>query len=173
VVATASPFVGQGESALLIKPFVEYLTISEIHSTMTSGFATIAGSVLMVFITFGVDGALLLTACVMSVPGSLLLSKMRVPETDESLTKGEIRIPESEDREVNFLHAATNGSATGVQISLLVIGAVLAVVSLYNAADGIVGTLFRLIDIYDTVNLPIDGIQPLVSIKLILSYVFL
>jgi CNT family concentrative nucleoside transporter len=51
VVAAASPFVGQGESALLVKPFVEYMTKSELHSTMTSGFATIAG-ILQFFIYF-------------------------------------------------------------------------------------------------------------------------
>lgn len=165
--------MGQGESALLVKPFVEYLTSSEIHSIMTSGFSTIAGSVLMAYIAMGVDANTLLTACVMSVPGSLLLSKMRIPETEESLTKGKVNIPESKDEESNFLHAATNGSATGVHITLLILGAVLAVVSLYNCIEAIIGTLFKLVDIYDWVNHPINGEPQLVSLKLILSYFFL
>lgn len=156
-----------------MKPFIEYMTLSEIHSTMTSGFATIAGSVLLAYISFGIDANLLLTACVMSVPGSLLLSKMRLPETEESLTKGKVDIPDSKEKEANFLHAATNGSATGVQIVLLILGSVLAVISLYNAFEALVGFLFQMIDVYDIVNPPINGVPRQVSIKLMLSYVFL
>jgi concentrative nucleoside transporter, CNT family len=55
VCAAASPFVGQGESAVLIRPFIPYLTKSECHQIMCSGFATIAGSVLVAYISFGVD----------------------------------------------------------------------------------------------------------------------
>lgn len=172
VVAAASPFVGQGESALLVKPFVEFMTRSEIHSTMTSGFATIAGSVLLAYISFGIDASLLLTSCIMSVPASLLLSKMRLPETEESLTIGKVNIPESKEKEANFLQAATNGSATGVQIVLLVAGSVLAVISLYNSFEALVGFLFSMIDVYDTVNPKVDGKAPVVSVKMILSFLF-
>ena len=173
VVAAASPFVGQGESALLVKPFVEYMTRSEIHATMTSGFATIAGSVLLAYISFGVDPNILLTSCVMSSPSSLLLSKMRYPETEESMTKGKVSIPPSKEKEANFLHAATNGAATGVQIILLIGGSVLAVISLFAAADAVVGFLFSMVDVYDKVNpLNKDGSVPQVTIKLMLSYIF-
>jgi concentrative nucleoside transporter, CNT family len=89
------------------------------------------------------------------------------------VTKGKVSIPESDDKEANFLHAATNGSATGVQIVLLILGAVLAVISLYNAFEALVGFLFQMIDIYDTVNPPVNGQNQLVSMKLVLSYVFL
>lgn len=173
VVAAASPFIGQGESALLVKPFVEYMTISEIHSSMTSGFATIAGSILLAFISMGVNADLLLTACVMSIPSSLLLSKMRVPETEESITMGSVQIPEPKEREANFLHAATNGAATGVQIILLIGGSVLAVISLYSAFDFLVGFIFQMVNIFDLVNLPNKGGTPnRVSVSLIMSYFF-
>ena len=93
VVAAASPFIGQGESALLVKPFVQYMTRSELHSTMCSGFSTIAGSVLLAYSQFLGDTSSILTACVMSVPTSLLVSKMRYPETEESITRGRVSIP--------------------------------------------------------------------------------
>lgn len=73
VVAAASPFIGQGESAMLIKPFVAHLTLAELHQVMTSGFATIAGSVLVAYIGLGVNGTALISSCVMSIPASLAL----------------------------------------------------------------------------------------------------
>ncbi|KAI8843732.1 Na+ dependent nucleoside transporter C-terminus-domain-containing protein [Chytridium lagenaria] len=151
VVAAASPFVGQGESALLVRPFIEYMTTSELHSTMTSGFATIAGSVLLAYAT-----ATLLTACVMSIPCSLLISKMRYPETEESLTRGAVKIPENEEKDANFLHAAGNGAATGVQLILLI-----------AVANFLCGFLFFMVGIVNNVD---GGIR--VSIGFILSYVF-
>lgn len=73
IVAVACPFVGQGESAILVKPFAAYLTKAELHQVMTSGFSTIAGAVLVVYIQMGVDPRALVSACVMSIPGSLVV----------------------------------------------------------------------------------------------------
>src|SRR5436305_15234580 len=98
VVASASPFVGQGESAILIKPFLPHLTKAEIHQIMCSGFATIAGSVLVAYIGMGINPQALISSCVMSIPASLAVSKMRYPETEETLTSGRVIIPEEEDR---------------------------------------------------------------------------
>ena len=88
VVAAATPFIGQGESAMLIKPFVPHLTKAELHQVMTSGFATIAGSVLVAYIGLGVNPQALISSCVMSIPASLAMSKLRYPEEDESLSAG-------------------------------------------------------------------------------------
>ncbi|KAJ3168093.1 hypothetical protein HK101_011682 [Irineochytrium annulatum] len=171
VVAAASPFVGQGESALMVRPFVEYMTQAELHSTMTSGFSTIAGSVLLAYIKYtGYSDAAtsaLLAACVLSVPCSLLVSKMRFPEKEDSLTRGNVRIPKSEEEDANFLHAAGNGAATGVQLILLISGALLSIVTLYTIADFIVGFLFDMINVHNE----IDG-GAWVTIKFVLSYVF-
>jgi CNT family concentrative nucleoside transporter len=110
VVAAASPFIGQGESAMLIKPFVAYLTQAELHQVMCSGFATIAGSVLVAYINLGVNGQALISSCVMSIPASLAVSKMRYPEEEESLTAGRVVIPEDNgERSANALHAFANG----------------------------------------------------------------
>ncbi|KAK9723374.1 hypothetical protein K7432_001983 [Basidiobolus ranarum] len=129
-VAAASPFVGMGESSLLVLPFLETMTKSELHSTMVSGFATISGSVLVGFISMGVDPQQLITSCVMSTPCGMAISKMRVPETEEPVTRGEVHIPESEDKESNFLHAAANGAAQGVHLVFLIAATVLAFMSL-------------------------------------------
>jgi len=139
VVAAASPFVGQGESALLVKPFIEDMTISELHSLMTSGFATIAGSVLFGYIHMGINAQSLITACVMSTPCSLAVSKLRYPEVEQSLSKGEIQIPEDKDRETNFLHAASNGADQGVHLVLLITGNLMAIVSLLYLVNGLLG----------------------------------
>ncbi len=70
VVAAASPFIGQGESAMLIRPFVSHLTMAELHQVMCSGFATIAGSVLVAYIGLGINPQALISSCVMCVPTS-------------------------------------------------------------------------------------------------------
>lgn len=109
---------------------------------MCSGFSTIAGSVLLAYQKLLGDTSSILTACVMSIPMSLLVSKMRFPEKEESITKGTIRIPQQEEEEANILHAAGNGSAIGIQISLLMGAALLAIVSLFRAVDFLFGKTF-------------------------------
>ncbi|KAI9143990.1 Na+ dependent nucleoside transporter C-terminus-domain-containing protein [Paraphysoderma sedebokerense] len=161
VVAAASPFVGQGESALLVLPFLQYMTQSEIHSAMTSGFSTIAGSVLVAFEDFGVNTTYLITACIMSVPCSLALSKLRVPETEDSITKGQVSIPKEENREENILHAACNGAAQGMTLIALIVGSLLAIISLYHLANNILIWLCGFLN-------PASPI----TIELILGYVF-
>lgn len=63
VVASSAPFFGQGESVMLIRPFLPTLTKAELHQIMASGFATIAGSVLVAFISLGVNGTALISSC--------------------------------------------------------------------------------------------------------------
>ncbi|KAJ3258672.1 hypothetical protein HK103_003461 [Boothiomyces macroporosus] len=168
VVACASPFIGQGENALLVAPFVEFMTRSEIHSIMTSGFATIAGSVLIYYLTIVPNQSTILTCCIMSIPAGLLLSKMRYPETEESLSKGDVKVPESNHKDANFLHAASNGSAVGMQLVILIGGGLLAIISLYNCVDFVVGWLFAMINVFEYTT----GKQQEISIAFLLSYVF-
>ncbi|ORY04641.1 hypothetical protein K493DRAFT_311337 [Basidiobolus meristosporus CBS 931.73] len=146
-VAAASPFVGQGESSLLVLPFLETMTKSEIHSTMTSGFATISGSVLVGFISMGADPQTLITSCVMSTPCGLAISKMRIPETGEPVTKGKVHIPQTEEKESNFLHAAANGAAQGIHLALLIAATVLAFMSLLALVNAFLTWFGRFINI--------------------------
>ncbi|KAI9295976.1 hypothetical protein K502DRAFT_194686 [Neoconidiobolus thromboides FSU 785] len=160
VVAAASPFVGQGESALLVKPFLAEMTIAELHQVMTSGFATIAGSVLIAFINMKIDPQSLITSCVMSIPCSLALSKMRYPELEESKTKGTVTVPKSEEKEVNILHAAANGAAQGVTLVLLIGGTLLAVISLLALVNSLLTWLGSFVNIEK------------LTLELIMGYVF-
>jgi len=93
--------------------------------------------VLIAFISFGINAQALLTACVMSTPCSLAVSKMRYPETEQSISKGEVTIPEGDDEEANFLHAAANGAAQGVHLVLLITGTLIAIISLLALVDSL------------------------------------
>ncbi|KAH8672016.1 Na+ dependent nucleoside transporter C-terminus-domain-containing protein [Tricladium varicosporioides] len=161
VVAAASPFVGQGESAMLIKPFIPHLTDAELHQVMTSGFATIAGSVLSAYIAMGISPLALVSSCVMSIPASLAISKLRWPETEESLTAGKIVIPKDEDeRPANSLHAFANGSWLGIKIAGMIIAGLLCILALLGLVNGVLGWWGHYLNI------------PNLTIELILGYIF-
>lgn len=137
VVAAASPFIGQGESAILIKPFAPHLTKAEYHQIMTSGFATIAGSVLVSYIAMGISPQALISSCVMSIPASLATSKMRYPEEEDTLTDGGVVIPDDDEVEAhNVLHAFANGAWLGLVIAGTIMTnllCIIALVALINA----------------------------------------
>ncbi|GAB1741261.1 hypothetical protein NU219Hw_g6502t1 [Hortaea werneckii] len=164
VVAAATPFIGQGESAMLIKPFVPHLTKAEIHQVMTSGFATIAGSVLVAYIGIGVNPQALISSCVMSIPASIATSKLRYPEEEESLTSGRIVVPDDEDHKAaNFLHAFANGAWLGLKIAGMIMTTLLCIIAFVNLVDGILTWLGH----YWNLN----GDNEL-TLELILSYIF-
>lgn len=163
VVAAASPFVGQGESAMLIKPYIPHLTDAELHQIMTSGFATISGSVLAVYISYGISPQALISSCVMSIPASLAMSKLRYPETEESLTAGKIIIPKEQgERPANSLHAFGNGSWLGLKIGAMIVAALLCILALLGLVNGLLGWWGRYLNIDN----------PLLSVELILGYLF-
>lgn len=139
-VAAASPFLGQGESVMLIRPFVEYLTQAEIHQIMCSGFATIAGSVLVGYISLGLDAQALVSSCIMSIPASLTVSKMRYPETEETITSGKVHIPKDEhEQATNILHAFSNGAWLGIKIGGTIVAVLLSIISLIGLINGVLG----------------------------------
>lgn len=138
VVAAASPFIGQGESAMLIKPFVAHLTQAELHQIMCSGFATIAGSVLVAYISLGVNPQALISSCVMSIPASLAISKLRYPETEETLTAGRVVVPDDDEhRAANSLHAFANGAWLGLKIAGMITATLLCIIALLGLANGL------------------------------------
>jgi len=163
VVAAASPFIGQGESAMLIKPFIPHLTDAELHQVMTSGFATIAGSVLSAYIFMGISPVALISSCVMSIPASLAISKLRYPESEETLTSGEIVIPnDDEERPANFLHAFANGSWLGIKVAGMIVAALLCILSLLGLVNALLTWWGHYFDIID----------PDLTIQLVLGYLF-
>jgi len=144
--ATANIFVGQTEAPLVIKPFLKTMTKSELLTVMTGGMATVAGGVMAGYVSMGVEAGHLIAASIMSAPASLIISKIMIPETEEPVTKGEVKI-ELEDLDANIIDAAARGTSEGLQLALNV-GATLlsfiALVALVNAFIGAVGGWFGL-----------------------------
>jgi nucleoside transporter len=138
VVAAATPFIGQGESAMLIKPFVQYLTKAEIHQIMSCGFATIAGSVLIAYINLGLNPQVLVSSCIMSIPASLALSHLRYPEEEETLTAGKIVVPKDDtDKCQNVLEALANGAWLGIKIAGMIVSTLLVIIALLHLVSGL------------------------------------
>lgn len=146
VVAAASPFIGQGESACLVKPYVDLMTESELHLTMTAGFSTISGSVFIAYIGLGVPAQNLITASVMSIPASIAISKMRIPETDEPVTRGRVTVDRGDSDKnppTNALHAFSQGALFGLIVAGQILANVLTVVSLVAAINGLLTWIGR------------------------------
>jgi len=134
----ASIFMGQTEAPLTIRPFLSKLTKSELMCVMTSGMAHVSGGIMAAYIAFGIEAKHLLTAVIMTAPGTLLMAKMLVPETEKPLTAGRVEMPEME-KEANFLGAISRGTVDGLHLALNV-GAMLitflALLALINALMG-------------------------------------
>src|SRR5260221_2359299 len=135
----ASIFMGQTEAPLTIRPFLPKLTKSELMCVMTSGMAHISGGMMAGYIQVGgADPKNLLTAVIMTAPGTLLMAKMLVPETEQSLTAGRVDMPAME-KESNILGAIARGTSDGLSLALNV-GAMLitsiALLALLNAMMG-------------------------------------
>lgn len=162
VVAAATPFIGQGESAMLIRPFVPHLTMAELHQVMTCGFATIAGSVLIAYINLGLNAQVLVSSCIMSIPASLAISKMRFPEEEETLTSGRVVVPDDEEHKAaNALHAFANGAWLGLKIAGMIIATLLCIIAFVGLINGFLGWWGKYFNIIET---------PL-SLQLILGYI--
>ena len=135
----ASIFMGQTEAPLTIRPFLPKLTKSELMTVMTSGMAHISGGMMAAYIRVGgADAKSLLTAVIMTAPGTLLMAKMLVPETEQPLTAGRVQMPATE-KESNVLGAIARGTVDGLHLALNV-GAMLvvflALLALLNAMMG-------------------------------------
>ena len=135
----ASIFMGQTEAPLTIRPFLSALTMSELMTVMTSGMAHISGGMMAAYIHVGgANPTNLLTAVIMTAPGTLLMAKMWVPETQQPLTAGRVEMPAME-KESNILGAIARGTLDGLQLALNV-GAMLivflALLALLNAMMG-------------------------------------
>ncbi|KAF9940123.1 hypothetical protein BGZ75_007380 [Mortierella antarctica] len=143
VAACAAPFVGMSEASMLVGPFVSEMTEAELHQVLTSGFATISGSVFLGLLTFGADATALLTCCMMSVPCAIVISKIRFPEEEVPLTRGTAVAPAYKDRESNAIHAISNGAIFGIKLCIVIVAVLLAVISLLGLANGFLGWIFH------------------------------
>ncbi|HKT13393.1 MAG TPA: nucleoside transporter C-terminal domain-containing protein [Terriglobia bacterium] len=134
----SSIIFGQVEAPLVIRPYLESMTESELMTVMTAGMAHIAGSVLGAYILFGAQARDLLTAVVMTAPGTMLVSKMLMPETGQPKTAGEVSL-KIERKYVNVLDAVTHGVLDGLFIALNVGAMLIAFIALIALANGFLG----------------------------------
>jgi len=146
--AAANIFVGQTEAPLVVKPYINTMTSSELFAVMAGGLASVAGAVLAGYASMGIPLNYLIAASFMAAPGGLLMAKILVPETqtpDESLEKHVEDEQDIEEEAANVLDAAAIGASSGLQLALNV-GAMLlafiALISLLNMIIGGIGGIF-------------------------------
>lgn len=134
----ASAFVGQVEAQIMIKPYLNTMTMSELLASMSGSMACIAGGVMAVYISMGVPAPYLLAASIMAAPGALVISKIVWPETEDSPTKGVLKL-EVKKSHANMLDAISHGASDGLKISLNVIAMLIGFIAIIALADVILG----------------------------------
>ncbi len=147
----ASAFVGQVEAQIMIKPYLKNMTKSELFTSMVGSFSCISGSIMVVYISLGINPTYIIAASIMAIPGSLLLSKIVMPETEISATRGNAKIHIEHDN-TNIIAAVTNGCSEGLKIALnmaAVLIGVIALIKLVNLGLGGLGGLIH----YPTLDL--------------------
>jgi CNT family concentrative nucleoside transporter len=134
----ASIFMGQTEAPQTIRPFLPDLTYSELMTVMTSGMAHVSGSIMAAYIAFGIEPKHLLSAVIMTAPGTLLMAKMLVPETGTPKTAGKVVMPEGEEK-TNLLGAIARGTTDGLHMALNIAAMLISFLALIALLDGIMG----------------------------------
>jgi len=138
----ASIFMGQTEAPLTIRPFLADLTRSELMTVMTSGMAHVSGGIMAAYIFFGIDPRHLLSAVIMTAPGTLLMAKMLVPETEQPRTAGRVVMSAEEEKaekEENLLGAIARGTTDGLHLALNIAAMLISFLALIALTDGILG----------------------------------
>jgi len=138
----ASIFMGQTEAPLTIRPFLPELTRSELMTVMTSGMAHVSGGIMAAYISFGIDPKHLLSAVIMTAPGTLLMAKMLVPETEQAKTAGTVIMSSEEkktEKEENLLGAIARGTTDGLHLALNIAAMLISFLALIALVNGIFG----------------------------------
>jgi concentrative nucleoside transporter, CNT family len=136
----ASIFMGQTEAPLTIRPFLPDATNSELMTIMTSGMAHVSGGIMAAYILYGMEAQHLLAAVIMTAPGTILLAKMLVPETETPATQGAVRMPEDEEhKQENLLGAVARGTIDGGQLAFNVAIMLISFLALIALLDGVLG----------------------------------
>jgi CNT family concentrative nucleoside transporter len=138
----ASIFMGQTEAPLTIRPFLPDLTRSELMTVMTSGMAHVSGGIMAAYIAFGIEPKHLLSAVIMTAPGTILMAKMLVPETEEPKTAGRVVMSEEEEeteKSENVLGAVARGTTDGLHLALNIAAMLISFLALIALLNGIFG----------------------------------
>jgi len=136
----ASIFMGQTEAPLTIRPFLSRATRSELMTIMTSGMAHVSGGIMAMYIAQGIEARHLLSAVIMTSPGTILISKMLVPETEVPATEGRVVIPKDEEhKEENLIGAIARGTIDGGKLALNVAIMLISFLALVALLDSLLG----------------------------------
>ena len=138
--ASANIFFGQTEAPLVVKPYLERMTDSEIMAVMVGGFATVAGGVMAAYISMGIDAGHLLTASIISAPASLLIAKVIQPESGQPQTLGKSAV-QFERTTVNLLDAVATGAADGAKLAINIAAMLIAFLGLIALMDTLLGAM--------------------------------
>lgn len=130
----ASTFVGQVEAQIMIKPYLKGMTNSELLASMTGSFACIAGGVMATYIALGVPAQYLLAASIMAAPGALVISKIVMPETEESETEGTVKLKVTKTH-VNLVDAIAGGASDGLKVGMNVVAMLIGFIALIALLD--------------------------------------
>jgi CNT family concentrative nucleoside transporter len=135
----ASIFMGQTEAPVTIRPFLPDLTRSELMTVMTSGMAHVSGAMMAAYFAFGVEPRHVLSSVIMTAPGTILVAKMLVPETEEPRTAGRVVMSENEvqaEKNENLLGAVARGTGDGLHMALNIAAMLIAFIALIHLIDG-------------------------------------
>jgi CNT family concentrative nucleoside transporter len=157
----ASAFVGQVEAQVMIRPYIEGMTKSELLASMSGSMACIAGGILIVYVNMGVPAEYLIAASLMAAPASLVISKIVYPETEESQTKGKVSI-EVKSQYANLIDAVSHGAADGMKISINVIAMLIGFIGLIALIN------YILVKINYMLGNPIPGL----SLNMVFGWIF-
>jgi CNT family concentrative nucleoside transporter len=136
----ASIFMGQTEAPLTIRPFLPKMTQSELMTVMTSGMAHVSGSIMAAYIAFGIEARHLLTAVIMTAPGTIMMAKLFEPETQVPETKGGVKV-DIPRTDVNLVDAASRGTGEGLHLMLNVMAMLISFIALIALTNGIMGAV--------------------------------
>lgn len=156
--ASANIFLGQTEAPLLIKPYVEKLTESELFTVMVGGLASVSGSILVGYSLLGIPIEYLVSASFMSAPAGLIMSKIIIPEVKQAKVNEEIEMVK--DDSANVVDAAAKGAVDGLGLVLNIAAILLAFVALIALINGIIGWIGVIFGI------------PNLSLQSLLGYIF-
>jgi CNT family concentrative nucleoside transporter len=136
----ANVFLGMAEAPLVIKPYIKTMTRSEIMAMMTGGMATISGALLAVYASFGADAGHLLTASIISAPAALVIAKIMIPETEESVTKRVVKVKVPRE-DANILDAACRGAAEGAKLAISIAAMLICFIAFVALFNGLLSLL--------------------------------
>lgn len=138
--AVANSFLGQTEAPLLIKHYLKHMTRSEIFLVMVAGMGTISGAILVSYVAMGVPAVHLLTSCVISVPATIVISKMLYPEAEKNDTE-EVKLDETNGSS-NVFDAIANGTMDGLNLVLAIAAMLISFLALLAMVDSILEFFF-------------------------------